>query len=99
VSIAACLLLYSFAVIVVGPVVLRTLTRGGQAPRFGVAAWLTAVGSVLVTWAAATVLVIADIVRHWNQHGLILASCLMRLHAVVVGDAGLVPLLRSSVCG
>lgn len=91
-SIAACLLLYSFTVIVVGPPVLRLLTRGGQAPRFGVAAWLTAVASVLLTWAAAVVLVVVDVGRHWNQRGgLILVSCLMRLHAVAVGDAGVVP--------
>jgi beta-lactamase regulating signal transducer with metallopeptidase domain len=92
VSIAACLLLYSFTVIVVGPPVLRLLTRGGQAPRFGVAVWLTAVASVLMTWAAAVVLVVVDVARHWNQRGgLIIVSCLTRLHAVVVGDAGLEP--------
>jgi Zn-dependent protease with chaperone function len=91
VSIAACLLLYSIAVIVVGPPVLRMLTWGGQAPRFGVAAWLTAIGSVLLTWAAAAVLVVVDVVRHWNQRGEIVASCLLRLHGVAVGDAGLLP--------
>lgn len=90
-SIAACLLFYSVAVIVVGPPLLRMLTRGGQAPAFGVAAWLTAVASVLMTWTASAVLVVVDLTRHWNQRGVILTSCLMRLHAVVAGDAGLVP--------
>jgi hypothetical protein len=37
VSVAACLLPFSLAVAVLGPLLLRRLTRGGHAPRLGVA--------------------------------------------------------------
>ena len=96
-SIAACLLLYSFAVIVFGPPLLQRLTRAGQAPRFGVAAWLTAIGSVLITWAAA-VLVVVDLAAHWNQRGLVLVSCLARLRGVVSGADGIAPQVMLPPC-
>ena len=90
-SVASCLLLYSFAVIVAGPPLLRRLTRSGHAPRIGVAAWLTAIGSVLFTWIAAAVMTVVDAAGHWSQPGVLIASCLARVHAMAIGDAGIAP--------
>jgi Zn-dependent protease with chaperone function len=91
VSIASCLLLYSLTVIVAGPPLLRRLTNGGHAPRLGVAAWLTAIGSVLLTWAAAAVLVMIEVAGHWKDPGVLLASCLARLRGAMAGGAGTAP--------
>jgi Zn-dependent protease with chaperone function len=90
VSIAACLVVYSFAVAVLGPPLLRRMTRGGDAPRLGVAGWLTAIGSVLVSWLAAASFLIADVASHWNQP---LVSCLAMLGGVAMGDVGIAPQL------
>jgi Zn-dependent protease with chaperone function len=88
VSVAACLL-YSLAVAVLGPPLLRRLTRGGQAPRLGVAAWLTAIGSVLTSWMATAVFLVTDVTGHWNEPHSLIASCLALLGDVVTGDAGM----------
>lgn len=85
---AVGLLLYSLAVLAFGPRLLRRLTRAGQVPRLGVAAWLTAIASVLVTWVAAAVAVIVDVAGHWN-HGHFVAACLAKLLGVAAGDAGM----------
>jgi Zn-dependent protease with chaperone function len=92
VNAAVGLLLYGLAVVVVGPPLLHRLTRGGQVPRFGVAAWLTAIASVLITWVAAAVAVVVDVVGHWN-HGHFVAACLAALLGVATGDAGMLPRL------
>lgn len=86
-SIAACLLLYSLAVLLVGPPILRGLTRSGYSPRLGVAAWMTAIGSVLVSWVAATTFTLADLVHHWNHSGSVLAHCLEILRGIAAGGA------------
>jgi beta-lactamase regulating signal transducer with metallopeptidase domain len=88
VSVAACLLLFSFGVLAVGPPVLRRLTQTGDAPRLGVAAWMTAIASVLVSWAAATTFTLADVVHHWNHPGSVLAHCLATLRGLAAGNAG-----------
>jgi Zn-dependent protease with chaperone function len=89
VSIAACLLLYSFAVIVAGPPLLRRLTREGHSPRLGVAAWLSAISSVLISWLAAAGLVVFDAVRHWRYPAGAALCCLARLRSVMTGHAGI----------
>jgi Zn-dependent protease with chaperone function len=91
VSIAICLLLYSLAVLVAGPPLLRALTRHGHAPRFGVAAWLTAIGTVVLTWLAAAGIVIVEMASHWNYPRLLVVSCLARLGGLVTDDAGIAP--------
>jgi beta-lactamase regulating signal transducer with metallopeptidase domain len=88
VSVAACLLLFSFVVLAVGPPVLRRLTHTGDSPRLGVAAWMTAIASVLVSWAAATMFTLADLVHHWNHPGSVLAHCLATLRGLAAGNAG-----------
>jgi Zn-dependent protease with chaperone function len=88
VSIAACLLLYSLAVVVAGPPLLRRLTRGGHAPRLGVAAWLSAIGSVLISWLTAAGLVVFDVVRHWDDPAGAALCCLARLRSVLAGHSG-----------
>jgi hypothetical protein len=89
-----CLLLYSLAVLVAGPPLLRALTRYGHAPRFGVAAWLTAIGTVVLTWLVAAGIVLIEVAGQWNYPHILAASCLVRLRGVVtvVSDsAGLAP--------
>ncbi|PVA72284.1 M56 family peptidase [Mycobacteroides abscessus] len=88
-SIAVCLLLYSTAVVVFGPPLLSRLTRSGHAPRLGVTVWVSAIASVLASWAVAAVLIVIDVVRHWNSPMLVLAACSVRLHEVVTGQAGI----------
>jgi Zn-dependent protease with chaperone function len=88
-SIAACLLLYSFAVVVAGPPLLRRVTRDGHSPRLGVAAWLSAIGSVLITWLAAAGLLVFEVVRHWPAGATL--CCLARLRSVMAGHAGIAP--------
>lgn len=100
VNVAACLLLYSVAVIVFGPPALGFLTRAGHAPRSGVAAWLIAIGSVLLTWLTVVVLVIVDVVAHWHDGGSFVVSCVRLLCDLAAGKAGSAPqvmLLASAV--
>lgn len=91
-NVAAGLLLYSLAVVVAGPPLLRRLTRGGHVPSLGVAAWLTAIGSVLISWIAAATTAAIDVIGHWN-HSHFVAECLARLLGMATGDAGLLPRL------
>ena len=89
--IAACLLLYCLLVLVAGPPLLSRLTQGGQAPRLGVAAWITAISSVLISTAAAVVVVGAQIVAHWDHRQYLLASCVAQLRVIATGQAGPLP--------
>jgi Zn-dependent protease with chaperone function len=91
VSIAACLLLYSLVVLLLGPPLLRWLTDSGHAPHLGVAAWLTAIVSVLLSWVAALGFAVVEVVRRWDHPGPLIASCLAWLRGVVSGEAGIVP--------
>jgi Zn-dependent protease with chaperone function len=87
-SVASCLLLYSFAVAVLGPRLLVGLTRAGVAPGLGVGAWLAAIGSVVGSWVTAAAFLGAELVRDWNQPGRILSSCFAALRSVALGRYG-----------
>jgi len=94
VSVAVCLLLYSLAVLVAGPPLLRALTRYGHAPRFGVAAWLTAIGTVVLIWFVVAGIVVIEVAGYWNYSRILAASCLLHLRGMltlVSGSAGLSP--------
>lgn len=88
-TIAAYLMLYSLVVNVAGLPVLRWLSRDGHAPRLAVAAWLSAVGSVLISWLAAAVLVIFDVGHHWRYSRGAALGCWTRMHGVMTEHAGL----------
>jgi Zn-dependent protease with chaperone function len=88
-SVAICLLLYSFAVAVLVPHVLARLTPTGVAPALGVAAWLTAIGSVLVAWAVAAVFLVADVVDNWSQPERVLSGCFAAVRHIASGSSGL----------
>ncbi len=90
---AAVLLLYSALVIVAGPPLLRRLSADNQTPRWGVAAWLTAIGTVLISWAAAVVAVVIQIFGHWEHRQFLVASCVAQLRVIGSGQAGTVPQL------
>lgn len=87
-SVAVCLLVYSLAVVVLGPRVLSRLTRTGIAPRVCVAVWLAAMGSVVASWGAAAVLLAADLARGWDQPGPLLSACFAALRSVAAGGSG-----------
>ncbi|MCH9732403.1 MAG: M56 family metallopeptidase [Actinomycetia bacterium] len=87
-TIAAFLLFYSLLVMVAGPPLLRKLTRGGQNPRLSVAAWLTAITTVLISWAAAVVAATAQIVGHWDHRQNLVVSCVVQLRVIATGQAG-----------
>ena len=86
-SVAACLLIYSLVMLIGGPPLLRRLTRPGYSPRLGSAAWMTAIGSVLVSWTAATAFALADLVHHWSYPGSVLAHCAAILRGLAAGNA------------
>ena len=88
-NIAVSLLVYSLAVLLAGPPVLRALTSSGQVPRLGVAAWVTAIASVVASWLAAVAILIFEVIGHWHYPHVFVASCLSRLHGVISGHAGL----------
>jgi Zn-dependent protease with chaperone function len=88
VSVAVCLLLYSLTIMVAGPPVLRVLTRHGHAPRFGVGAWLVAIGTVLLSWLAAAGMIVIDLVTHWSYPRVLVHSCLTWVHVMVSDNAG-----------
>ncbi|MBP2452359.1 M56 family metallopeptidase [Mycolicibacterium lutetiense] len=87
-SVAACLLIFSMVMVALGPKALGFLTRGGSAPRFGIVAWLTAIGSVLATGIAIPALVALEVLSHGSQHGSLLTSCMQLLCDLAAGRAG-----------
>ncbi|MEV0768588.1 M56 family metallopeptidase [Nocardia salmonicida] len=89
-SVAICLLLYSLVVTVLAPTVLTWSTRK-VGPRLSLVGWLSAIGSVVVAWAASIVFVIGDVVRDMvaEQH-LSLSRCFTQLHDAAIGDYGAV---------
>ena len=88
-NIAVGLLVYSLAVLLAGPPVLRALTANGYVPRLGVAAWVTAIASVVASWLAAVAFLVFEVIGYWRYPQVLVASCLSRLHGVVSGQAGL----------
>lgn len=87
-SLAACLLAYSMVVAVLGPPLLARATRTGAAPRLGMIAWSAAMGSMVLSWALAGVLLAADLMRGWGQLDRLLAGCFATLQAAAVGGYG-----------
>jgi Zn-dependent protease with chaperone function len=85
-SVAVCLLLYSFAVALVSPWVLLRLTRAGSVPRLGVVAWLVAMVSVVASWVTAAAFLIASLMRYQDQPGRLATACLAALRRLF--DAG-----------
>ena len=91
ISVVVGLLLYSMAMLVAAPALLRALTYSGTAPRLGVATWLSAIGTVVGSWLATAVMVIVDVISHWTHPRTVAASCLARLQRTISGDAGIAP--------
>lgn len=87
-TVAVCLLLYSLVVVVFTPRLLARLTRAGVAPRLGIVAWLTAIGSVVASWLVAAVALMVELLRTWSQPGEILTACVSTLRGVAAGEAG-----------
>jgi len=91
ISVVVGLLLYSIAMLVAAPPLLRALTYSGNAPRLGVATWLSAIGTVVGSWLVTAVLIIVEVISHWTHPRTVAASCLARLQRTISGDAGIAP--------
>ncbi|MFC7449628.1 M56 family metallopeptidase [Rhodococcus daqingensis] len=88
-SVAACLLLYSVAIAAAAPPLLTRMTRDGIAPHLGVAAWVAAIGSVVLSWVTVAVLLLTQLIQGWPSPGLsVISSCLANLREVISGRAG-----------
>jgi Zn-dependent protease with chaperone function len=87
-SVALCLLLYSFAVATLSPLVLLPLTRAGTVPRLGVVAWLAAMVSVVASWVTATALLTASLTQNWDQPSRLATACFAALRRVLEGGSG-----------
>ena len=94
---AVGLVLYTGAVLMLGPAVLRALTRSGMAPRWGVAAWLAAMASVVSAWVVISVFVVIDEVAHWSRGHSMLDSCLDMLFQLLIGQSGQAPPLMHTI--
>lgn len=90
-SVAACLLLYGFAVAVLAPRLLRRAGQDGAAPRVALAAWLASMGSTVLAWTVAIAVLMLDIATHQisTVPQRLMDTCLVHLHDAVVGDYGL----------
>ncbi|MEV0768557.1 M56 family metallopeptidase [Nocardia salmonicida] len=88
-SVALCLLAYTVVVAVLAPPLLLRTAGDGQHPRLGLVAWLSAIISVLLSWAVAVVFLSADVVRDLlaDQH-LDLGRCFRQLHDAATGVYG-----------
>jgi len=89
-SVAVCLLLYSFAIALVSPWVLLRLTRAGAVPRLGVVAWLVAMVSVVASWVAAAAFLIASLMRCRDQPGRLVTACLAAARRLFAGGGSMV---------
>ncbi|MFD0366269.1 M56 family metallopeptidase [Nocardia sp. GCM10030253] len=87
---AVCLLLYSFAVVVLAPRPLTRLTHRGVVPQLELVAWLSAIGSVVASWLAVPVIVIAYVITDLAHPGRpVLDSCYAQLHDAATGHYGI----------
>ncbi len=95
-STAACLLLYAITFAGLAPPLLTRLTRSGADPRLAVAVWLTAIGSVTGSVAAAATLLGAELFRDWSRpRPTVMAACLAWLRTAATGAYG--PMARTVV--
>lgn len=88
-TVAAALLLYVAAVLTIAPKLLVHITADGEAPRLAIAAWTTAVVTVLGCSVAAVALLLIEAAGHWDSPDALIVSCLERLRAILLGHAGL----------
>lgn len=94
-GVAVCLLLYSFAVAVIVPGPLVYVTRSGATPWPAIAAWLTAIVSVLASWLVAAGLLVVALAREWDQPGRLASACFAAMRQVAAGGSG--PLLQAAL--
>jgi Zn-dependent protease with chaperone function len=94
-GVAVCLLLYSFAVVVIVPGLLVRLTRSGAAPWLAIAAWLTAIVGVLASWLVAAGFLVLALAQNRDQPARIASTCLAAMRQVAAGGSG--PLLQATL--
>jgi len=81
-SLAVCVLVYSFAVLTLGPRLLARATRGGAAPRLEITAWAAAMASVIGSWLLAAALLGGQLLHAWGHVDTALAGCFLLLRTV-----------------
>lgn len=84
-SLAVCVLAYSLVVMVIGPPLLARATRAGVAPVSGMAAWITAMASVLGSWVVAVGLLIDELAEAWGHLDGLLGCCVAVLAELAGG--------------
>jgi len=87
-QIAACLLVYTLAVLTIAPWVLTRLTRSARAPRAGVAVWLAAMGSVVAAVVAAPFFLAASVLHPTAGVDTLSLACIAALQALTFGGYG-----------
>ncbi|MFI1912676.1 M56 family metallopeptidase [Nocardia sp. NPDC020380] len=89
-SVAACLLLYGFAVAVLAPRLLCLVGHNGAAPHFALAAWMSAIATTVLAWIAALVILVVDLLTHQisSVPERFVNSCLWHLHDAWIGSYG-----------
>lgn len=87
-NLAVCLLAYALSLTVLGPAVVSRVTRAGAAPRWGIAAWLAMMGSVLVAAVAAVALFVSQTLASWGRIGAVLTGCVAGLGLIARGGYG-----------
>ncbi len=91
-TVAACLLGYTLAVVLLAPRVLIRLTAAGRAPRLGAAAWAAAIGSVASSWIAAALLLVVAVIESGGS-GRLIQACVSLLQTALAGRYG--PLVQA----
>lgn len=89
-TVAACLLLYGFAVAVLAPRLLCRAGHGGATPRVALAAWLAALGSTVLAWVVALFMLVLDLATHrlTTVPQRFLDTCMVHLHDAALGAYG-----------
>ena len=88
-AIAACLLIYSLAVMILTPWMLPRVTRSGWAPRAAVTAWGAALTSVVAALVAAPILLASSIVFDRGSTTAVLSkACVAMVGGLVGGRYG-----------
>ncbi|MBF6289747.1 M56 family metallopeptidase [Nocardia farcinica] len=87
-SVALCLLAYTVVVAVLAPPLLLRTAGDGQHPRLGLVAWLSAIVSVLLSWAVAVVFLGVDVVRDLLADQHLDLGRFRQLHDAAAGSYG-----------
>ena len=84
---------YALTLLVAGPALLNKTSMLNHAPRWAVAAWLSAIGSALFSLGIVVMLTLVEIGGHWALSRAGIVSCIQGLQNVIIGRSGTLPQL------